>query len=154
MGAHVLTEQGQEVPIVMGSYGIGVERIMASAIDQHHDADGIIWPMSIAPFQVVITPVNLSDEKQSQAAARLYEGLTKAGVDVLLDDRDERPGVKFKDADLIGIPLRVTIGPKKLAQGQVEINIRWTREAKDISLDEAVETICALVKSELESLAA
>lgn len=153
MGAYVLTEQGQQTPIVMGSYGIGVERVMASAIEQHHDADGIIWPMSIAPFQVVITPVNLSDSQQAQAATRLYEELSKAGVEVLLDDRDERPGVKFKDADLIGIPLRVTIGPKKLAQGHVEILIRRSRQTIEVTLDAVVHKVRELIHAELESLA-
>ena len=148
MGATVLTEQGQEVPIVMGSYGIGIERIMASAIEQHHDEDGIIWPMSIAPFQVIITPVNIADQRQAEVAERLYAELTKAGIEVLFDDRAERPGVKFKDADLIGIPIRITLGPRKLAEGKVELTNRRSRESQDVPLGETVEAVRALIEKE------
>jgi len=148
MGATVLTEEGQEVPIVMGSYGIGIERIMASAIEQHHDEDGIIWPMSIAPFQVIITPVNIADQRQAEVAERLYAELTKAGIEVLFDDRAERPGVKFKDADLIGIPIRITLGPRKLAEGKVELTNRRSRESQDVPLGETVEAVRALIEKE------
>lgn len=150
MGATVLTEEGQEAPMVMGSYGIGIERIMASAIEQHHDEDGIIWPMSIAPFQVIITPVNITDQRQADVGARLYSDLTKAGIEVLYDDRDERPGVKFKDADLIGLPLRITLGPKKLAQGIIEVINRRTRELQDIPIENAMETVRARIDEEME----
>src|SRR5258707_10410575 len=112
MGAKVLTQDGKEVPIVMGCYGIGVERIITAAIEQHHDDDGIIWPKTIAPFDVVVTVTNMKDQVLRETAEKLYKDLQRAGLDMLLDDRDERAGVKFKDADLIGIPYRVTIGKK------------------------------------------
>jgi prolyl-tRNA synthetase len=139
MGATVLTHEGNEVPIVMGSYGIGVERIMAAAIELYHDADGIIWPVSIAPFHAVITPVNHNDPPQLQAAEQLYAQLTAAGLDVLLDDRDERPGVKFKDADLIGVPFRFTIGPKMLKEGKAEFVTRATKQMVPVALAEAAD---------------
>ena len=139
MGATVLTHEGNEVPIVMGSYGIGVERIMAAAIELGHDVDGIIWPISIAPFHVVITPVNHNDPPQLQAAEQLYEQLTAAGLEVLLDDRDERPGVKFKDADLIGMPFRFTIGPKLLKEGKSEFYTRATKQMTPVALTEAAD---------------
>src|SRR6266511_5349886 len=116
MGATVLTQDGKEVPIVMGSYGIGVERILTAAIEQSHDTDGIIWPKSITPFDVIVTITNIKDEKLREAGEQLYKDLQHAGLEVLLDDRDERAGVKFKDADLIGIPYRITVG-KKIADG-------------------------------------
>src|SRR5262249_33149637 len=104
MGARVLTADGKEVPIVMGSYGIGVERVLAAAVELYNDDAGIIWPASIAPFHVVVTPVNVKDQELVIAAEQIYEELKRAGVEALLDDRDERAGVKFNDADLIGVP--------------------------------------------------
>jgi prolyl-tRNA synthetase len=148
MGAKVLTADGKEVPIVMGSYGIGVERIMAAAIELHHDADGILWPRSIAPFDVVVTLTNIKQDDIRAAGERLYTDLQRAGLDVLLDDRDERAGVKFKDADLIGIPYRLNIG-KKLSEGKVELFNRRTRSSEDVSLDEVVDRIQALALSGL-----
>ncbi|MBZ5497621.1 MAG: proline--tRNA ligase [Acidobacteriia bacterium] len=145
MGAMVLTADGKQTPIVMGSYGIGVERIMTSAIELFHDADGIIWPVSIAPFTVIITPVNYKGDMQA-AADKLYGELRAAGIDVLLDDRAERPGVKFKDADLIGIPFRVVLGPEKLKQGKAELFTRATRKTELIDLAEIVsrlKNLCA-----------
>jgi prolyl-tRNA synthetase len=139
MGARVLTAEGKEVPMVMGSYGIGVERILAAAIELHHDEAGIIFPMTIAPFQVVIAPLNVKDAEIKQTANRLYEQLTAAKIEVLYDDRDERAGVKLNDADLIGIPFRLTIGQKKLKEGKVELYDRATRQAEDIAVDEAAE---------------
>jgi prolyl-tRNA synthetase len=112
MGANVLTADGKSVPIVMGSYGIGVERIITAAVEQNNDADGIVWPKSITPFDVIVTITNVKDEKLRQAGEELYRNLQQAGLEALLDDRDERAGVKFKDADLIGIPYRITIGKK------------------------------------------
>ena len=137
MGATVLTPEGKEVPIVMGSYGIGVERVMAAAIELHHDADGIIWPETIAPFDVIVTVTNIKDDRMREAGERLYAELGEAGFDVLLDDRDERAGVKFKDADLIGVPYRITVG-KKIADGAVEIFQRRTKRASEVRLAEAV----------------
>jgi prolyl-tRNA synthetase family II len=134
MGARVLTAEGKEVPIVMGSYGLGIERIMAAAIEAHHDANGIIWPRAIAPFDVVVSTVKATDPEQREKSEALYAELTAAGFDVLLDDRDERPGVKFKDADLVGIPFRIVPGPRALAKGCVEFVDRATGETKEIAL--------------------
>jgi prolyl-tRNA synthetase len=143
MGATVLNQEGKEVPIVMGSYGIGVERIMASAIELNHDADGIIWPKAIAPFDCVVTITNMKQEELREAGEKLYHDLVRAGLDVLLDDRDERAGVKFKDADLIGIPYRITIG-KKVSDGLVELFDRRTKQTEDVKLKETVERLQAL----------
>ena len=137
MGATVLTQDGKEVPIVMGSYGIGVERIISAAVEQHHDADGIIWPKSLTPFDVVVTITNMKQDEVREAGERLYQELQRAGLEVLLDDRDERAGVKFKDADLIGIPYRVTIG-KKVSDGVVELFDRHTKQTEDVKISEVV----------------
>jgi prolyl-tRNA synthetase len=140
MGANVLTADGREVPIVMGCYGIGVERVMVAAVELFNDDAGIIWPAAIAPFEVVITPVNVRDASLLAAAEKLYDDLQAAGVDVLLDDRDERAGVKFNDADLIGVPYRVTVG-KKIKDGKVELLTRATRQVEDVAVDAIVETL-------------
>jgi prolyl-tRNA synthetase len=139
MGARVLDESGKEVPIVMGSYGIGIERILAGAVELHHDADGIQWPMSIAPLHLALLPLQIQDAAVRDAAERLYEGLREEGIEALLDDRDERAGVKFKDADLIGLPLRVAIGKKGLAEGKAEWKPRDSKEVQLIPLGEVVE---------------
>ena len=140
MGATVLMQDGKEVPIVMGSYGIGVERIITAAVEQHHDDDGIIWPKSLAPFDVVVTITNMRQDELRNAGEKLYEELQSAGLDVLLDDRDERAGVKFKDADLIGIPYRVTIG-KKIADGMVELFDRSAKKSEDVRIGDVVATL-------------
>jgi prolyl-tRNA synthetase len=140
MGAKVLTQDGKETPIVMGSYGIGVERIMSAAVEQSHDADGIVWPRAIAPFDVVVTVTNVKQQEITDAGERLYEELRRAGLEVLLDDRDERAGVKFKDADLIGVPFRLTVG-KKITDGKVELFDRATRQSEDVSLDDVVAQV-------------
>ena len=137
MSATVLTQDGKQVPIVMGSYGIGVERIITAAIEQHHDDDGIIWPRSLAPFDVVVTITNMKQDELREAGEKLYQELQKAGLEVLLDDRDERAGVKFKDADLIGIPHRITIG-KKVAEGVVELFDRSTKKTEDVRISDVV----------------
>ncbi len=136
MGARVLTAEGVEVPIVMGSYGIGIERIMAAAIEAHNDANGIVWPIAIAPFDVVVATVKASDADQREKSERLYAELSACGLEVLLDDRDERPGVKFKDADLIGIPFRVVLGPRALAKGCVELIAREGGETREVPIDQ------------------
>jgi prolyl-tRNA synthetase len=136
MGARVLGADGKEVPIVMGSYGIGIERIMAAAIEAHHDANGIVWPVAIAPFDVVVASVKASDSDQREKSERLYAELSAAGFEVLLDDRDERPGVKFKDADLIGVPFRIVLGPRALAKGCVEFVVRAGGETREVPLDQ------------------
>jgi prolyl-tRNA synthetase len=146
MGATVLTADGKEVPIIMGSYGIGVERIITAAIEQHNDVDGIIWPKSITPFDVVVTMTNIKDEKLRQAGEKLYDDLRHAGLDVLLDDRDERAGVKFKDADLIGIPYRITIG-KKIADEAVELFDRHAKQSEDVPLSDIVARVQKLALS-------
>jgi prolyl-tRNA synthetase len=140
MGLRVLDESGKEVTVIMGCYGIGIERILSAAIELFHDKDGMALPASIAPFEVVVTPVNAGDAGQKEAAVKLYEDAKAAGLDALFDDRDERPGVKFKDADLIGIPYRITIG-KKLPQGIVEVVERRTKQSSDVPIAEAVEFI-------------
>jgi prolyl-tRNA synthetase len=129
----------------MGCYGIGISRLVAAAIEQNHDANGIIWPFSIAPFHVLLLPINYKDGALQEVCDRLYQELQNGGVEVLLDDRDERPGVKFKDADLIGIPLRVTVGARGLERGCVEL--RWRRDGKseDLPVGEAAERIRKLI---------
>jgi prolyl-tRNA synthetase len=124
----------------MGSYGIGIERILCAAIELYHDKDGMILPAAIAPFQVVITPANNSDAAQAEAAYGIYGQCLELGIDALLDDRDERPGVKFKDADLIGVPWRIVVG-KKLAAGMVELVERKTRQAVDVAVGEAAAVV-------------
>jgi prolyl-tRNA synthetase len=140
MGARVLTQDGKETPIIMGSYGIGVERIVTAAIETHHDADGIIWPRSIAPFDVVVTITNVKQAEMVEAGESIYKELQRAGLAVLLDDRDERAGVKFKDADLIGIPFRVVVG-KKIGEGTVELFERATKQSADVSVEDLVEQV-------------
>jgi prolyl-tRNA synthetase len=140
MGATVLTQDGKQVPIVMGSYGIGVERIITATVEQQHDDDGIIWPKELAPFDVVVTITNMKVDELREAGERLYAELQRAGLDVLLDDRDERAGVKFKDADLIGIPYRVTIG-KKIADGMVELFDRRAKKSEDVKIGDVVAAL-------------
>jgi prolyl-tRNA synthetase len=147
MGLHVTNEAGQEVPPIMGSYGIGIERILTTAIELYHDQDGMALPAAIAPFTVIVTPVNVNDLAQREAAERIYRACLDRGLDALLDDRDERPGVKFKDADLIGAPWRIVAG-KKLAQGAVEVVERRSREKRDMPIDEAAAFIAARVEDE------
>ena len=136
--------QGQDHPMEMGCYGIGITRTVAAAIEQHHDADGIRWPLPLAPASVQIVPVNWGDEQSRTTAEGIYTQLLTAGIDVLLDDRDERPGVKFKDADLLGTPLRVTIGAKSLARGMVELKRRTEKQGTDVSVGNIVETLVSL----------
>jgi prolyl-tRNA synthetase len=146
LNATYLDAQGQEHPMEMGCYGIGITRTVAAAIEQHHDADGIIWPMPLAPVTVEIVPVNWNDPALRQAAETLYTQCRAANVDVLLDDRDERPGVKFKDADLLGIPLRITIGAKTLARGMVELKRRAETQATEVALDQVVGVVMNVSK--------
>jgi len=133
MGARVLDKNGKEVTPIMGCYGIGIERILTAAVEQSNDENGFWLPSSIAPFEVVVTPANIKDEAVKAAAEDIARRLEAKGYDVLLDDRDERPGVKFKDADLVGIPYRVTVG-KKVTEGTVEVVQRSTREMRDVSI--------------------
>ena len=133
MGARVLDQNGKEVAPIMGSYGIGIERILTAAVEQNHDNDGFWLPASIAPFEVVVTPTNVKDATLLSTSVQIAEQLSAAGFDVLLDDRDERPGVKFKDADLVGIPFRVNVG-KKVTEGMVEVVPRSTRQMLDANI--------------------
>jgi prolyl-tRNA synthetase len=141
LGATYLDEQGQAHPIVMGSYGIGPARIVASAIEQRHDADGIVWPWSIAPVQVLVLPVNPKQPAVREMAERLYRELAEVGFEVILDDRDERPGVKFKDADLLGIPIRVTVGALLGREGKVEVRTRRDRQDVAVAPDGVVAAV-------------
>lgn len=146
LNATFLDEDGKVKPFEMGCYGIGVGRTMAAAIEQNNDANGIIWPRAIAPFEVVVVPVNAKDDAQLSFAKKIYAELISAGVDTLLDDRRERAGVKFKDCDLIGYPLRVTISPKTLDSGNVEVKVRRSGELMNFGRDECVEKILGLLK--------
>ncbi len=141
LNAVFLDKNGMEKPLIMGSYGIGPARIAAAAIEQNYDKDGIIWPKNIAPFATLVLPLNMSDTKTVEIAELIYEGLGNKGVDVLIDDRDVRPGVKFKDADLIGIPLHVVLGERSLQQGFIEIKKRRTKEIVKVTVDNAVDEI-------------
>lgn len=140
MGATYTNEQGEEVPLVMGCYGVGVSRLAQAAVEQSYDKDGIIWPVAIAPYHVIISVPNISDAEQVEAAEKLYTQLNQAGIETLLDDRNERAGVKFKDADLIGIPYRIVTG-KSLKAGKVEVVERANHKAQEISLEEVVPTL-------------
>ncbi len=144
--AFYLDESGRERPIVMGSYGIGPARIAAAAVEQNNDKDGIIWPRSIAPFDVTVMPLNMGNPDIVSLSEEIYEGLGRKGLDVFMDDRHERAGVKFKDADLIGIPLQVIIGEKNLKEGRIEIKFRKTGEKRVVKADGAVEEIAAILR--------
>jgi len=144
MGARVLDRNGKEVTPIMGSYGIGIERILTAAVEQSNDENGFWLPPQIAPFEIVVTPTNVSDEKLLETAEEITRKLDAQGFDVLLDDRDERPGVKFKDADLVGIPFRVTVG-KKVTEGTVEVVQRSTRQVQDVSIAAITEHFNALL---------
>ena len=151
MGATYLDAEGRERPVEMGCYGIGISRLVAAAIEQNNDANGIIWPFSIAPFHVLLLPINYKDQAIQAVSDRLYQELQKCGIEVLLDDRDERPGVKFKDADLIGIPLRLTVGAKGLEKGRVELRWRCDGKVDEILLDEASQKVQSIVKQALQA---
>ena len=151
LGATVLDEKGEERILFMGCYGIGVGRTVAAAIEQNNDANGIIWPMPIAPFQVIVTMVNPKEDEVRLAAEKLYAELLALGVEALLDDRDERPGSKFKDADLIGIPLRVTVGARGLKEGALELQERRSGERTMLPVAEAARLLTERVRQELEN---
>jgi len=145
MGATFLDASGAQRPIEMGCYGIGITRTVAAAVEQHHDDAGIVWPAPLAPYGALVVPVGARDGALGETAARLAAELEAAGVDTLLDDRDERPGVKFKDADLIGLPVRLTVGPRALARGAVELKRRSEQEATEVPVAEAAARAAALV---------
>jgi prolyl-tRNA synthetase len=152
LGAKFLDEEGNENPCIMGCYGIGINRILASAIELGNDDNGIIWPISISPFEVIVTSVNQDDDNVSKAAEDIYQQLLDNGIDVLLDDRILRGGVKFKDADLIGIPVRVTVGKRSVAEGNVEIKLRNESESQTVPIEKATDEAIKLVGSLKEQL--
>ncbi|MTJ08899.1 proline--tRNA ligase [Anabaena sp. UHCC 0204] len=149
MGATYTNEQGEEKPLVMGCYGVGVSRLAQSAVEQSYDKDGIIWPVAIAPYHTIITIPNIKDAQQIAVAEKLYTELNQAGVETLLDDRDERAGVKFKDADLIGIPLRIVTG-RAITNGKVEVVKRANKESQEIPIEEVVNTLQQWIKEAIE----
>jgi len=149
MGATVLDDQGMSRALIMGCYGIGIGRTVAASIEQNHDENGIIWPMPIAPFQVLVAMLNPKDDEVREASEKLYAELLELGVEVLLDDRDERPGAKFKDADLIGIPLRVTVGARGLKEGQFELKARAGVEIEMLPLATAAASLKSMVDAAL-----
>lgn len=148
--ANFVDENGQEKPCVMGCYGVGVSRTMAAAIEQNYDKDGIIWPIPLAPYHVIVVPVSMKDSQVVETAEKLYEELRHAGVEVIMDDRDERAGVKFKDAELVGYPLRVTIGSKTLAQGQVELKLRRSGEMELVKVEELTAKVQGIIEEALK----
>ncbi|WP_021595409.1 proline--tRNA ligase [Actinomadura welshii] len=145
LGVEVLDPDGRRVPVVMGSYGIGVERAMAAIVETHHDERGIVWPLSVAPFQVAVVAAQSDDAAVAGAAEDVYAGLTAAGAEVVIDDRPERAGVKFRDVELTGIPFRVTVGRRGLAEGVAEVTVRATGETSKIALDSVVAHVRALL---------
>jgi prolyl-tRNA synthetase len=145
MGARVLDKNGKEVMPIMGCYGIGIERILTAAVEQGNDENGFWLPSAIAPFEIVVAPVNVKDEAVRTAAEDIAKRLEAAGFDVILDDRDERPGVKFKDADLVGIPFRITVG-KKVTEDTVEVVLRSTREVRDVTIPAVVDHFQGLLR--------
>ena len=147
MNATYKDENQQDHPLVMGCYGIGVSRTLAAVIEQHHDEDGIIWPVSVAPYHAIVTLVKPKDEEQAKVAEEIYQSLLTAGVEAVIDDRDERPGVKFKDADLLGFPIRITVG-KRAGEGIVEYKLRRDSEKSELSVAEAIENAIKLVNEE------
>jgi len=147
MGATYKDENQQDQLIVMGCYGIGITRTVAAVIEQHHDENGIIWPMSVAPYHVIITVMKPDDEVQAEVAEKIYADLQKAGAEVLLDDRKERPGVKFKDADLLGIPIRITVG-RGAADGIVEYKMRRDADKVELGVEEAITKAITTVNEE------
>ncbi len=149
LGAVYLDDKGQEQYIIMGCYGIGVTRTMAASVEQNHDQQGIIWPASIAPFQVVVIPVSTKDEAQVKMAEEIYNKLLQAGVEALIDDRPERAGVKFKDADLVGYPLRITVGSKGVKSGQAEVTERQTGETVMVPQQDIIYKVCDMLEKDV-----
>ncbi|MDD5355847.1 MAG: His/Gly/Thr/Pro-type tRNA ligase C-terminal domain-containing protein, partial [Candidatus Omnitrophica bacterium] len=136
-----LDESGKARPVIMGCYGIGISRLMPAIIEQNNDADGIIWPKGISPYDVLVLPLKITEKKVMDASKKIYDLLIKKGLSVILDDRDERAGIKFKDADLLGIPLRITIGDKFIKDKKLEVRSRRTKETKFLAVDEAEKAI-------------
>ena len=150
MKCEFIDESGASVPAVMGCYGIGVGRTVQAAIEQNHDEFGIIWPMAIAPYEAIVLPLQMNKEEVKNAAFDFYEKLNMAGVETVIDDRDERAGFKFNDADLVGYPVQVIFGAKSLEKGVVEIKIRKTNEKQEVKIDEAIDFIVNFKREELK----
>jgi prolyl-tRNA synthetase len=150
LGTRLADEHEQLRPVLMGSYHLGIDRLLAALVETSHDADGIIWPVALAPYEVLLMPLHVAEGETVAVADQLHDDLTRAGIDVLLDDRDQRAGVKFKDADLVGIPMRVVIGPRGLEHRQLEIKWRWDAEPGTIDLDTAAEHVAELIRKERE----
>ena len=146
MGANVLDANGRSIPMIMGCYGIGISRLLSAIIEQNHDDNGMIWPRSIAPFDIHVVPVNVKNETQRTLAEDIEKLLQDAGYQVLLDDRKERAGVKFADSDLMGLPVRITVG-KKADDGIVEIKLRKSGETVEVKVDELVDSLAILLKN-------
>ena len=144
MNAVYLDENGRNQPMIMGCYGIGVSRTLAAVAEQFNDENGLLWPSNLAPYHVHLIPVNMKDEVQATLAEELYSSLKKQGYDVLMDDRQERPGVKFADSDLIGLPVRITVG-KKASEGIIEVKIRKSGEMLEIGTEALVETLSGIL---------
>jgi prolyl-tRNA synthetase len=151
MKARFLDPAGAEKTIIMGTYGIGITRTVAAVIEQSHDENGIIWPMPVAPFHVHVLAVNQKHDASRETAERIAADLEARGVEVLLDDRDERPGAKFKDADLLGMPLRITVGERGLAEGVVEVRDRKTGQVEKVPVAEAASAVASRVEAELNA---
>ena len=145
LGAKFLDAEGKERPCIMGSYGIGITRTPQAALEKYFDDDGIVWPLGIAPYLVELIPLKMDSEEQVAAAEKVYGMLNEAGIDVLYDDRDERPGVKFADADLIGMPVRITIGEKSLKEGKVEIKARSEAAVEKVAIEDVVRAVGKIV---------
>jgi prolyl-tRNA synthetase len=146
MGCRFQDAEGEEKPMIMGCYGLGVSRTLAAAVEQNHDENGIIWPLPLAPYEVVLVVLNADKPEIVEAASTLYDQLREAGVDVLFDDRPERPGVKFKDMDLIGFPVRVVLGKRGLENGEVELSLRGDGEKRPTPIAEMVPEVQKLLK--------
>jgi len=147
LGATFLDEKGKEKPVIMGCYGIGVNRILASLIENSHDKDGIIWPVALSPCEVIVIPLKMDEDAITTEAERVYKELTEAGIDVIIDDREKSPGVKFKDSDLVGFPLQIILGKKSLEQGKLEIKLRKSKESQLVDKDSFLSTVKELLNS-------
>ena len=152
MGATFMDEDGKEKPLIMGCYGVGVSRTLAAIVEQHNDENGIIWPVSVAPYEVSVIPLDPKKEDCAAATDKLVQELIEAGLDVVVDDRDERPGFKFADNDLMGFPFQVVIGKRGLKNGTFELKDRATGEREDISIDEAASIVAARVNKAKQAL--
>jgi prolyl-tRNA synthetase len=146
LGAYFLDKDGSNKPCIMGCYGIGVGRLLAAAVEQNHDDKGILWPVPIAPYEVYLCALKVEDANVMQAAEKIYSDLTAAGIDVLFDDREESPGVKFNDADLIGIPLRIVVSARTLKNNSVELKWRKEAQAQIQPLDGLMEVVKSMIK--------